>query len=278
MGQIPSTGSVDPDTQAAIDAMAATNPLRERVLRAAIRALDLPPGSRGLDAGCGLGLPALLLAEATGPDGRITALDRSPTFLRRAGEIAEQAGMAGRIAFHEGDVGDLPFADARFDWAWSCDCVGYAPGDPLPALREMARVVRPGGIVAIVAWSSEMLLPGYPLLEARLRATPAGIAPFRAGDPPERHFARVMGCLRAVGLSEVAAATVAGDVRAPLSGEMRRALAELFAMRWPGAEAALPPADILDFRRLCDPASPGFIVDHPDYYAFFTYSLFYGRV
>jgi ubiquinone/menaquinone biosynthesis C-methylase UbiE len=278
MGHISSTGSIDPDTQAAIDATVVTYPLRERALRAAIRALDPPPGSRGLDAGCGIGLPALLLAEAAGPDGRITALDHSPAFLRRAGQIAEQAGMAGRIAFREGDVGDLPFEDGCFDWAWSCDCVGYAPGDPLPALREMARVVRPGGAVAILAWSSEALLPGYPLLEARLRATPAGIAPFRAGDPPERHFTRAMGWLRAVGLSEVAAATVVGDIRAPLSDDMRRALIALFAMRWPGAESALPPADRADFRRLCDPASPDFIVDHPDYYAFFTYSLFYGRV
>jgi ubiquinone/menaquinone biosynthesis C-methylase UbiE len=278
MGQTAPTGSIDSDTQAAIDAMAATNPLREEMLRAAIRALDPPPGSRGLDAGCGLGLPALLLAEAIGPDGRIAALDRSPAFLRRAGQIAERAGMAGRVTFRQGDVDDLPFADASFDWAWSCDCVGYAPGDPLPALREMARVVRPGGAVAILAWSSEALLPGYPLLEARLRATPAGLAPFRADDPPERHFTRALGWLRAVGLSEVAAATIADDVRAPLSGELRRALAALFAMRWPGAEAALSPADTADFRRLCDPASPDFIVDHPDYYAFFTYSLFYGRV
>ena len=39
-----------------------SHPLRERLLRAAIQALDLPAGSQGLDAGCGIGLPALLLA------------------------------------------------------------------------------------------------------------------------------------------------------------------------------------------------------------------------
>jgi demethylmenaquinone methyltransferase/2-methoxy-6-polyprenyl-1,4-benzoquinol methylase len=53
------------------------HPLRESILRSALEVLQLPSGSRGLDAGCGIGLPALLLAEAVGPTGHVTGLDHS---------------------------------------------------------------------------------------------------------------------------------------------------------------------------------------------------------
>ena len=49
-------------------------------------------------------------------------------------------------------------------------------------------------------------------------------------------------------------------------------------MRWPGAEAELSAEDADNFRRLCDPESAGFIVDQPDYYAWFTETLFWGKV
>jgi demethylmenaquinone methyltransferase/2-methoxy-6-polyprenyl-1,4-benzoquinol methylase len=49
-------------------------------------------------------------------------------------------------------------------------------------------------------------------------------------------------------------------------------------MRWPGAESELSPEDRAAYERLCLPDSPEFILDHPDYYAFFTYTMFSGRV
>jgi len=116
-----------------------SNPLREPVLRSAIQALQFPSGSRGLDAGCGIGLQTLLLAEAMGPAGHITGLDLSPEFLDHAEEMVENAGLSERISFREGDVNKLPFDDDTFDWAWSVDCVGYAPIEPLPLVKELAR-------------------------------------------------------------------------------------------------------------------------------------------
>lgn len=253
-------------------------PLREPILRAAIEALQLSPGSRGLDAGCGIGLPTLLLAKALGPVGHVTGLDLSPELLVHAEEIAREAGLSSRVSFREGDVRELPFEDDTFDWAWSADCVGYGPLDPLPLVRELARVVKPGGIVVILAWSSETLLPGYPLLEARLRGTAAGVAPFTRGKGPELHFLRALGWFREAGLDSPDARTFVGDARAPLRDDMRQALIALFEMRWPGVEEELAREDRAAYRRLCLPESPDFILDHPDYYAFFTYSMFYGRV
>lgn len=267
-----------PDTDYYVEMLRVTNPLRVPVLRSAIWTLRLHSGSRGLDAGCGIGLPALLLAEAVGPNGHVTGLDLSPEFLVVAKEIVEKASLSEHISFQEGDVNKLPFDDDTFDWVWSVDCVGYAPLEPLPLVKELARVVKPGGSVAILAWSSEKLLPGYPLLEARVNATSPGIAPFTKGKSPELHLLRALGWLRDAGLEEPTAQTFAGDAYAPLTDDLRNALIALFQMRWPGVGSELTQEDWAEYQRLCLPESPDFILNHPDYYAFFTYSMFHGKV
>jgi demethylmenaquinone methyltransferase/2-methoxy-6-polyprenyl-1,4-benzoquinol methylase len=59
---------------------------------------------------------------------------------------------------------------------------------------------------------------------------------------------------------------------------MREALAALLEMRWPGAEGELSESDRAEYLRLSSPDSKDYILDLPDYYAFFTYSLFKGQV
>ena len=267
------------DTHTYIQRMAVTNPLMEPPAHSAIQALQLPSGSKGLDAGCGIGLQAPLLAEAVGPTGHVTGLDISPEFLLHAEEIVKESGWSEQISFQEGDVRKLPFDNATFDWAWSSSCVGYAAFlEPQPALQELARVVKPGGSVAIFAWSSEKLLPGYPLLEARLNATSSGIAPFVKEKRPELHFLRALGWFRHAGLEKPTARTFVGDAHAPLSDALRNALIALFEMRWPGVASELAQKDWAEYQRLCLPESPEFILNHPDYYAFFTCSMFSGEV
>lgn len=252
--------------------------LREPVLRSAFQALQLPPGSRGLDAGCGIGLQTMQLAEAVGPAGQITGLDLSPEVIACAEDLVQKAGLSDRISLRVGDVASLPFDDGAFDWALSVDLVGYAPMDSQPLIEELARVVRPGGTVAILAWSSEKLLPGYPVLEASLGMTSAGLAPFARGMKPESHFFRALGWFRNAGLVGCSVHTFAGDAHAPLTEEAHGAITALFDMRWPGVESELSKEDAEQYRRLCRPDSPDFIVDHPDYCAFFTYTMFKGRV
>lgn len=265
-------------TDSYLQSLMATNPLQEPIFRRAIHALNLPPGSRGLDVGCGIGLQAMLLAEAVGEAGHVTGVDLSPEFLDCARIIAEKAGISEQVLFQEGDMNNLPFEDVTFDWIWSANCAGYAPGEPLPLLKELARVVKPGGSVIILAWSSQQLLPGYPVLEAHLNATSSGIAPFVEGMAPELHFPRMMGWFRRAGMEEVTVRTFAGDVSSPLSEEIRSALTALIEMRWVDVGAELSEGDRAEFQRLCLPESPEFILDLPDYYAFFTYSMFRGWV
>ncbi len=255
-----------------------TNILREPVLRAAIQRLELPPGSQGLDAGCGLGLQASLLAEAVGPAGRVIGLDKSPEFVDYARGLFENSPWSAQVSFQVGEVNHLPFNDHTFHWVWSADCVGYPAHEPVPLMQELARVVKPGGRVALLMWASQLLLPGYPLLEARLNATSAGIAPFVPGQPPEWHWLRALGWLRQAGLKDATAHTLVGTVQAPLHSEIRQALIALFNMRWGEAQPQVTAEDWATYQRLSQSDSPDFILNQPDYYAFFTYTLFQARV
>jgi SAM-dependent methyltransferase len=266
------------DDRAYVEQLRVTDVLLAPVARAAIAALELPAASRGLDAGCGIGLQAVALAEAVGPGGGVVGVDLRPGLVAEARVRAEAAGVSDRLRVEVADVRRLPYGAGEFDWAWSANCVGYGVADPLRAVAELVRVVRPGGLVALVVWSSQTLLPGHPRLEARLNATAPGLAPFSVGLPPERHHLRGLGLLRRAGLAKVRARTFVGEAHAPLAGPARAALIALLAMRWPGAETELSGEDVTEFRRLCRPGSAEFIVDHPDYYACFTETLFWGQV
>ena len=113
-----------------------STPLRDPAIREAIRILDLPEGSGGLDAGCGIGSHTLLLAEAVGPAGHITGLELFADFVTHAQAQAKRAGLSDRISIRQGNVNAMPFDDDSIDWAWSVDCVGQVSiGHPLGGLR-----------------------------------------------------------------------------------------------------------------------------------------------
>ena len=117
----------------------------------------------------------------------------------------------------------------------------------------------------------------YPRLEARLGATSPGIAPLTLDRKPELHFLRALGWFRELGLKEIKAKVFANGVCAPLNDEIRKALVDLFDMRWPGVSAELSSDDLAEFQRLCLPDSPDFILNLLDYYALFTYTMFWGK-
>jgi demethylmenaquinone methyltransferase/2-methoxy-6-polyprenyl-1,4-benzoquinol methylase len=232
----------------------------------------------GLDVGCGAGLQCIWLAEEIGTNGHVTGLDISTEFLEYGKKFVYDLGFSERISFKEGNAEAIPFGNDSFDWVWSVDCVVYGPWEPMPLLEELKRVTKPGGTLAILAWSSERLLPGYPLLEAKLSATSSGLAPFSNDMDPSRHFPRTLGLLRKLGLEQTHAKTFSGSAHAPLNKDLYTALRDLIGMRWPGAEKELLEADRAEFERLCRSESPDFILNHQDYYTFFTYSMFYGTV
>jgi demethylmenaquinone methyltransferase/2-methoxy-6-polyprenyl-1,4-benzoquinol methylase len=111
--------------------------------RKAARASGLAPGGSALDVACGSGKLTAELARIAGEGGRVVGLDFSPQML----EIAGRDHPA--IEFIEGDALKLPFDDARFDA--STNAFGLRNlADPVKGLREMLRVVKPGGRVVIL--------------------------------------------------------------------------------------------------------------------------------
>jgi demethylmenaquinone methyltransferase/2-methoxy-6-polyprenyl-1,4-benzoquinol methylase len=172
----------------------------------------------------------------------------------------------------------LPFEADSFDWAWSADCVGYPAGKLSPVLKDMMRVVKPGGRIILLAWSSQQVLPGYPLLEARLNATCSAYLPFLNDNAPDQNFLRAPHSFREVGLEDIQAYTYVGTVHAPLDSGERTALLSLFDMLWGQPQPGVSREDWQEYQRLCKPGSSDFILDVPGYYAFFTYSVFRGKV
>jgi ubiquinone/menaquinone biosynthesis C-methylase UbiE len=108
-------------------------------------------GTNVLDVATGSGNVAVA-AATTGA--RVTGLDLTPKLLDVARERAAAAGL--QIEFVEGDAEELPFEDDRFDVVTSCFGAMFAPRHELAA-RELARVARPGGTVAVAAWTPEGL-------------------------------------------------------------------------------------------------------------------------
>ncbi|MFC6013623.1 class I SAM-dependent methyltransferase [Nocardia lasii] len=112
--------------------------------RDAVDALRLRGPQKVLDLACGPGNFAHYLSGYLTDGGFVTGLDYSPAMLAKA--AADNAGP--RVGYVRGDARTLPFADGTFD-AVCCFGALYLIPDPLAAAREMIRVLRPGGRIAI---------------------------------------------------------------------------------------------------------------------------------
>ncbi|MBT5572382.1 MAG: class I SAM-dependent methyltransferase [Alphaproteobacteria bacterium] len=108
--------------------------------------VELPAGSHVLDVGSGLGGPARLLAGSR--KWRVTGIDLSPEFCRIATALSVRADMTAQTAFSAGDAVRLPFPDGVFDAVWT-EHVAMNIGARDDLYRELARVVRRGGLLAI---------------------------------------------------------------------------------------------------------------------------------
>ena len=140
-------------------------------------AADVGPGMRVLDVGAGSGYATLPAAE-TGAT--VVACDPTPELLAAGERHARERGLA--VRWEVADAQALPFADGEFDVVLSCIGAVFAP-DQAAAARELLRVCRPGGTVAMANWDPDrrdraVLRPGRPLRRAfarRRRADAAGV-------------------------------------------------------------------------------------------------------
>ena len=122
----------------------------------ALEMLAIEPGDTVLDVACGPGNFSRSFAQRAGGDGLVVGLDASRTMLERA----VQEGVPGNVAYIRGDATRLPFDDEVFD-AVCCFAALYFISDPLKALDEIVRVLKPGGRVAIMTSVSRGLAPDW---------------------------------------------------------------------------------------------------------------------
>lgn len=113
---------------------------------AVLRLLGLEPGQAVLDIGSGPGLLARELADAVGPTGRVCGLDLSEPMLEMG---RRRCADRPQVSFEQGDAATLPFEAGAFDVVVTTQVYEYVADIP-GALAEVARVLRPGGLVAIL--------------------------------------------------------------------------------------------------------------------------------
>jgi ubiquinone/menaquinone biosynthesis C-methylase UbiE len=108
------------------------------------------PGAKVLDLACGPGSVAFALAPKVQPGGSVTGCDLVPEMVRGAEDLARARGVKG-VAFREADAEALPFPDASFDAVTCQHGVMFFPRAE-QALREVRRVLKPGGRATLLAW------------------------------------------------------------------------------------------------------------------------------
>lgn len=116
---------------------------QERMTDLFVERAGLGAGQRLLDLGCGTGAPAARAARSSGCRVAGVSVSRAQ-LLRASAALGGEPDLAGRLAFVLGEALALPFADAAFDAAWALESIFHVP-DRAGALREIARVLRPGG-------------------------------------------------------------------------------------------------------------------------------------
>ncbi len=155
---------------------------------ALVEAAALRSGERVLDVACGTGVVARLAAEYVGVIGKVVGLDLNPGMLAVARTVAPTVGV--RVEWREGSAQALPFEDEMFDVALCQQGLQFFPDRPA-ALREMRRVLVPGGRLALTVWRPIEHSPGFAALaealERHVSAKAAQVmrAPFALGDGEE---------------------------------------------------------------------------------------------
>src|SRR3990172_5643704 len=200
--------------------------------------LTLRTAAQVLEVGCGTGSIVRLLAQRGDFSGKAFGVDQSSVFIDAARRFAQQEGVADRTEFRIGDAHKLDFSDGEFDVAIAHTLVSHVT-EPTTVLREIARVVRPGGTVAIFDGDYASLTYAY-VEHALGRQMDAALATATFNNPlVMRDLPRL---LPAIGLEIIAAW---GDAVAEIgTGSYFRSFAETYAPLV--ARAGLLPAETVE--------------------------------
>lgn len=135
--------------------------LGRRTSQYAVRFLpNLKQDMKLLDFGCGPGSLTLDFAELL-TSGEVVGMDSNPHNIELANALLQSRQLK-NVTFQPGNVYQLPFRDNEFDAAWLCSVVMYLER-PVEGLREIYRVLKPGGVIAItdMDWSGDVIYPSF---------------------------------------------------------------------------------------------------------------------
>jgi ubiquinone/menaquinone biosynthesis C-methylase UbiE len=170
---------------------------------ALIGAAGVTAGQTVLDVACGTGFVSRLLADRVGPD-RVTAVDVNPAMLAVARRVALPPGAA-PVAWVRGSAQALPFPAATFDLVLCQQGLQFFP-DGAAAVREMRRMLRPGGRAVLSVYQTLAHNPVYDLLYTELIprvGTPHVAAAFSLGDAAALESVLAAGSFRTVSITPV---------------------------------------------------------------------------
>ena len=136
--------------------------------RHTVERLNLKPGSTVLDVGCGTGASALPAAEVVGETGKVIGVDLAENQIKRAQIKATQRQLQ-NVEFRVGDMTNLGFPDGHFDAVVSVFSVFFVP-DMEGLVRELWRMVKPGGKLAITTWGERYFAPVYAIWREAIQA------------------------------------------------------------------------------------------------------------
>ena len=236
----------------------------ERELLAIVDGLPLKADMRVLDVACGDGFYTRRIANRLGADGFITGVDINSAYLSEAMRAARHA-VPAKIDFVAASFDRLPFADGTFDFVWCAQSL-YTLPDPVVALNHMARILRPGGLIAVLENDTlhQVFLPWPVRLELPLRA--AELRSFQEGSQNSSKYyvgRRLPAVLAAAGLEPLRMTTHAFDRQAPLLDAeqklLQRYLDEISERVAPYLEATLRE----ELHRLVFPGSPQHLLGQP---------------
>lgn len=136
-------------------------PTFARLLDAYLDKLPLVSSVHVLDLGCGTGVAARALARRKNFSGQVTGVDHGPVFIEAATRLAAEEGIGDKVKFHVGDAHALDYSDGSFDAVILHTLISHVT-EAMTVLKEAARVVRPGGTVAIFDGDYSSLTYAYP--------------------------------------------------------------------------------------------------------------------
>lgn len=234
-------------------------------LYAAICSYDLPDKARVLDSPCGEGFYTSLLARHM-RSGTLVAADISQECLANAEKAVQPASAAVTLEFHRVDAYELPFEDNSFDFVW-CAQNFITLDDPVHALREIARVLRRGGSVAVLETDEyhHVLLPWPVELELAIQRAVRDECQHRFGDSTKfaqtRHLRTKF---REATLTPKVGRTVVANRAAPFDAAARDFLTKHLNYLQKFVHMELTPRENAKLTRAIDANHPDSLINHPD--------------